>query len=204
MQTFVNTCFGNCWNALVKMHYYKLVKYRNVRTCRCFCGCCSCHIENRMRTSAAINKQLKWKYNFQVVCRLAVTHTHTRYALQSAAVCVCVGDPIKKLQSTHSSTEKRTDCRTHGMAHLWHRLLLTYAIKLSRKYCNSPYCNQIPAATLRMCLHLYFCIIKTEYAQWHVVYWHCCQPTRLCPSTSHRVSLRRIPVSDSLSISGFE
>lgn len=64
------------------------------------------------------------------------------------------------------------------MAHLWHRLLLTYAIKLSRNY--TEICSTISQLAAnpsgdpqRKCLHLYCCIIKTEYAQCNVsYYWH--------------------------------
>lgn len=114
------------------------------------CGCCSCLwccVANRMRTSAAINKQLKWKYNFQVVYRQAQTRTqtHPTYAmLQYATEC---GWPNNKKKVT-AHTVRQADRQTGGererkierdsdcvaMAHLWHRLLLTYAIKLSRNY----------------------------------------------------------------------
>lgn len=111
-------------------------------------------------------------------------HTYTRTYATLQYATFCVGDPIKKKsivaahivrQADRQNTvekgrERGRECKG-GMAHLWHRLLLTYAIKLSRTTTTSsrarqfPNWQQIPRGNpLRKCLHLYSCIIKTEYA----------------------------------------
>jgi len=104
-----------------------------------------CCLANRMRTSAAINKQLKWKYNFQVVYipgemkilrevrkNSAYTSVYT-YMCKCVCVCVCVCgfDPIKKVIYMHTrgypyiQTQNRENSSwkshtyTHTHTHVW-------------------------------------------------------------------------------------
>lgn len=78
------------------------------------------------------------------------TNTPNTKRTQCYNMQLCVGDPIKKKKEVTAHIVRQADRQTGrerekereierdrdcvAMAHLWHRLLLTYAIKLSRNY----------------------------------------------------------------------